>query len=124
MRRSLHHRRTLVGGFRLIRMDYAILAGIERAVFEVHLLGGERQFITIFTGVETHGVIPAIGLGHAAGEGTGVNQVRQGGGVLVILFVVLLLGADDGSHVTQGVGFGIRAGRIPLKLWLVCGLGR
>jgi hypothetical protein len=51
-----------------------------------------------------------------------VNQVRKARGVLIILFEVLLLRPDDGTHVTKGVGFGFRSRRISLKLWLICGL--
>src|SRR5271169_111872 len=91
----LHHRRTLVSGFRFIRMHHSVLVGVERAMFEVQLLGRQRQFITILAGAKTHGVVAAVGLGHAAGKGAGVHQIRQGRGVLVILFVVLLLGPDD-----------------------------
>src|ERR1700675_4694122 len=96
---SLHCWRTLVGGFLLIRMDHAIFVGIERAMFGVHLLGRQCQFVTIFAGMKTHGVVPTIGLGHAAGKGAGVNQVRQGRGIPDILFLVLLLSPNEGMHV-------------------------
>src|SRR5579863_1473543 len=105
-------------------MHHAILGGVERAMLTIHLLRSHRQFITVLAGVETYGVIPAIGLSHAFGKGAGVNQVRQASGVLVIFFVVLLLRPDDSAHVTQGVGFGLRTGRVSLELWLICGLRR
>src|SRR5580700_382368 len=121
---SLHARRIFVRRLRLIGVNHTILIRVESAMFRVQLLGSHRQLVTIFAGMETHGVIPPVCLGHAFGEGAGMNQVCQTGRVLVTLFVVLLLRPDDGTHVTQRIGFGFRPGRIPFKFWLICGLCR
>src|SRR5438445_2688478 len=81
------------------------------------------------TGVQTcalpisGGVVSALGIDHALGEGAGVNQFGQGCRVVVILLVELLLCPDYDAHVGKSGGFGVGACGVALELWLVGGRG-
>src|SRR5580704_14635064 len=91
-------------------------------MLSVELLGSQSQLIAVFlfVRVKTHGVVAAIRLGHALGEGTcAAHQVGQSSRVLVILLVVFLLRPDDYPHVAKSDGFGVGSRWIALKLRLI-----
>ena len=89
----------------------------------VEVLGSHGEDETVFLAFEAGGVISAVGVDHAFGEGAGVHQFGERGGEVVVLFLEAMLCAEDNAHVGEGGGFRVRAGRVAGKFWLI-GCGR
>src|ERR1700758_669819 len=102
-------------------MDFAVVFYVKRSVLWVEILRrhGERE--VVFFRLETHGVVAALRIDHALGEGSAVNQLVERGSVVTVLFVKHYLSAHDHAHVAEGGGFGIGTRRISVELGSVGG---
>ena len=85
----------------------------------VKMIGRHGEDETVFRAFETDGVVAAVGIDHALGEGAGVDEFGQGSGEMAILFLELVLGAENDAHVGEGGRFGVGAGRVAGEFWLV-----
>ena len=119
----LDHRRICVRGFVFLGVDFAIVFGVEGAVLRVLVLGRHRENEAVVLAFEVGGVIAAVGIDHAFGERSGVDEFRQSGGEVAVLFLKAMLGAQHDAHVSEGDSLGIGAGRITGELGLIRGSG-
>src|SRR5579863_8837129 len=107
---SFHYGRVRVGGLFFVGVDFAVVFGVEGAMLGVELLGRHGEDVAVIFAFETGGVVSAIGIDHALGEGAGVDKIRERFGEVAVLLLKLVLGADDDAHVAEGCRFGIGAG--------------
>ena len=82
---------------------------------------GEDEAVVL--AFESGGVVAAVGIDHALGEGAGVDEFGERRGVVVVLLVELALGAENDAHVGEGGEFGVRAGGVAGEFLLVGGGG-
>jgi len=115
----LHDGRTGVGGFFFVGMDFAVIFGVEGAVFGVEMLGRHGEDEAVFLAAEAGAVVATVGIDHAFGEGSGVDELGERRGKVAVLLLEVVLGAEDDAHVAEGGRFGIGAGGISGELWLV-----
>jgi hypothetical protein len=112
-----------VGGFLFVGVDLAVVFGIEGAMLGVEVAGRHGEDETVFLAFETGGVVAAVGIDHAFGEGAGVDEFGEGCGEMAVLFIELALGAENDAHIAKGGGFRVRACGVAGKFWLVGGGG-
>ena len=120
--RAFEGGRIFNGGLVVFDVEDAVFVGPEGAVLGIENFGRELQAELGLAAAEAHGVIALLGLGHALGEGAGMDQGRERGGVLRVLLEVHLLRVEQRTHVAEGQGFGIRARGIAGIPGNVCGL--
>jgi len=90
--------------FFFVGLDFAVIFGVEGAMLGVKLLGHHDENVADFFSPGINGVVAAIRIDHALGKGTGVDQVGERGGEVVVLLVELALGADYDSACRRGSG--------------------
>src|SRR5579863_7890904 len=83
-----------VGGFVFFGVDFAVVFGVEGAVFGVEVLRGHGEDEAVFFAFEAGGVVAAVGIDHAVGEGAGVDEFGEGGGEVSVLLFEAVLGAE------------------------------
>ena len=116
-----HNRGVGVGGLGFVGVNLSVVFGVEGTVLGVHILWSHGEDVAVFLAFEVCGVVSALGVDHALGERSGVHEVSEGSGEVVVLFVELVLGTDDDAHVSEGGGLRIGAGRIAGELGFVGG---
>src|ERR1700752_5539274 len=97
-------------------MDFAVVFYVERSVLRVEIFRGHGEREIVFFRLETHGVVTALRVDHALGEGSAVNQLVERGSVVTVLFVEHYLSAHDDAHVAEGGSFGGGTRRISVEL--------
>lgn len=102
-------------------MNLSVVFGVEGTVLGVHIFWSHGEDVAVFLAFEVCGVVSALGVDHARGERSGVHEVSESSGEVVVLFIELALGTDDDAHVSEGRGFGVGAGRIAGELGFVGG---
>src|SRR5580658_2898856 len=100
-------------------MNFAVVFGVEGAVLGVDLFGRHGEDKAVFLALEVGGVVAAVGVDHALGERSGVDEFGERSGKVVVLLVELVLGADYDPHVGQSGRFGIGAGGVSVEFRLV-----
>ena len=75
----------------------------------VETLRRHRQDEAVFLAFEAGGIVTAVGVNHALGEGAGVDQFVQGSGEVAVLLLKAVLGAEYDAHVGESFRLGIGA---------------
>ncbi len=119
IKESLHDRRIRTCGFVFFGVDFAVVFGVEGAMLGVEVLGRHGENETVFLAFEAGGVIPAVGIDHAFGEGAGVDQFVQRSREVVVLLLKAVLGTEYDAHVGESFRLGIRAGGVSGKFWFI-----
>src|SRR2546430_15408580 len=84
---SLHYRRFCIRSFFFVGVDFAVILRIKRPVLGVQLLGRHGEDKAVLLAFKAGGVVAAIGVGHAFGERSAVNQFSQRRGETIVLLV-------------------------------------
>ncbi len=90
-------------------------------MLRVQMVRRHRENEAVFLTFEAGGIVSAVRIDHAFGEGSGVDQFGQCDGEVIVLFFEAVLGAQDDAHVGEGSGFGVGAGGIAGEFGLVGG---
>src|SRR5208282_3788059 len=122
-RRSFYDGRIFIGGFFFVAVDFAVVLCVERAVLGVEVLRRHGQDEAILLAFEAGGIVAAVGVDHALGEGAGVHQFGERSCEVSVLLFETVLGAQNYAHVGEGGGFGVGAGGVAGELWLIDGGG-
>src|SRR5579864_4004103 len=113
-----------IRGLGVIRVNLAIVFGVERAMCCVESLGHHRENVAVLFSLEAYRVVAAVGVDHALGKASGMDEFSERSGVMSVLLVERLLCADDAAHVRDGHEFRLRLRGITLVLRGISRLGR
>src|ERR1700733_980620 len=100
-------------------MNLEVVLGVERPGVGVELFRCHREREAVFLAGKARSVIAAVAVDHALRKSSGVDQFRQRGSEMVVLFIELALCAQYHPHIPQRRGLRLGTSRISWKLGLV-----
>ena len=71
-----------------------------------------------FLPLKPSGIVAAVGVDHALGERSGVDEFGQRCGEVAVLLIEVVLGAENDAHVGERRGLGVRTSGVSGEFWL------
>src|SRR5581483_1667722 len=109
--------RIRVGRFAFLAADLAVVVTVEVAMIRSRGFRSHGEDVAVVLAFVAGGVIATVGIDHALGEISGMDELIQRERVVSVLLVERLFGADDDAHVCQSVKLRVRSRRVALVFW-------